>query len=159
MASTAALTYLYDLKTTISSSLTVDQIVSTMIFGSSGIAGVYDGSHEYNAGDLVTYVDDAGVIHVYECVNDGASGEPIDLNDWKDYSILASVSNTADNLILLSSIRPSEEGNKVWLQYRGGGGGIPEGNYGLIVKNNFIISREPPEDFTTDLVWGRVTSG
>lgn len=159
MASTAALTYLYDLKTTISSNLTVDQIISTMIFGSSGIAGVYDGTHTYKEGDLVTYVDSAGVIHVYRCINDGASGEPIDLEDWEDYSIISSVNNTAYNLILLSSFRPTEEGNKVWLEYRGGGGGIPENNYGLIVKNNFIISRDEPEDFTTDLVWGKVTSG
>ena len=155
----ASITYLYDLKSVISSNLTVDQIVSTMIFGSSGIAGVYDGSHTYNEGDLVTYVDDSGTIHVYECVNSGAHGDPIDLNDWRDYSILSSVKNTADNLILLSTLMPSEEGNRVWLQYRGGGGGIPEGNYGLIVTRNFIISREPPVDFTTDLVWGRVTSG
>ncbi len=154
----ATLTYLYDLASTISTTLTVDQIVSTMIFGSSGIAGVYDGTHVYKEGDLVTYVDQYGTIHVYQCINSGATGEEIDLDDWREFSLLSSISNTTHNLILLATLKPSEDDNKVWLQYRGGGQGIPEDNYGLIVTKNFIISKDEPENFTTDLVWGKITS-
>lgn len=152
----AKITYLYDLATTISSNLTVDQIVSTMIFGSSGIAGVYNGTHIYHEHDLVTYVDDSGSIHVFECINEGATGIPITLDDWTEFSLLSSIKDTSNNLILLSRLKPDIDSNQVWLEFRGAGSGIPENNYGLIVKNNFIIQSEEPEDFTTDLVWGRV---
>lgn len=158
MIMAAKLTYLYDLTTTISSNLTVDQIISTMIFGSSGIAGVYNPEHVYHEGDLATYVDSNGVIHVYQCIAEETTGE-IDLEDWEEFSILKSISNTSNNLILLSTLAPVEEGNKVWLEYRGGGGGIPDRNYGLIVKKNFILSVNEPEDFTSDLVWGRIQVG
>ena len=154
----AKLTYLYDLTTTISSNLTVDQIVSTIIFGSSGIAGVYSPEHIYHEGDLATYVDSNGVIHVYQCIEDGATGD-FNPEYWEEFSILKSVSNTANNLILLSNLAPVEEGNKVWLEYRGGGSGIPDKNYGLIIKKNFILSVNEPEDFTSDLVWGKIQIG
>ena len=155
----AKMMFLYDLTTTISSNLTVDQIVSTMIFGSSGIAGVYNPEHVYREGDIVSYVDDYGTIHVLKCINAGATGDPINPNDWDEYSILQHINNIGENLILLSQYKPVEEGNRVWLQFRGGGEGIPEDNYGLIIRSNFIISPDEPEDFTTDLVWGRVTTG
>jgi hypothetical protein len=158
MAATAKLIYLYDLASTISTTLTVDQIVSTIIFGTGSIPGIYDGSHKYKKGDLCTYIDSAGTIHVLECIED-TTDNPIDLEAWQEYSILSAINNTTRNLILLSEIRPEEEANKVWLQYRGGGSGIPEDNYGLIVKNNFIISVEEPDDFTTDLIWGKVQVG
>lgn len=154
----AKLTYLYDLTTTISSNLTVDQIVSTMIFGSSGIAGVYNPEHVYTEGDIVSYIDDYGTIHVLKCVNSGATGDPIDPTDWEEYSILEHIRTISDNLILLAQYKPTEEGNRVWIQFRGGGEGIPEDNYGLIIRSNFIISPDEPENFSTDLVWGKVTT-
>lgn len=153
----AKLTYLYDLASAISSTLTVDQIVSTMVFGSTPV-GVYDGTHVYQKDELATYIDSNGGIHVLRCILDGATGEPIELDDWEEFSLLNAIDNTSGNLIMMAELQPSEASNKVWLQFRGGQGGIPEGNRGLIVKRNFIISRTAPDPFTTDLVWGMVQS-
>ena len=156
---TARLIYLYDLASTIASTLTVDQITSTIIFGGSdSIPGIYDGTHQYKTGDLCTYVDSYGGIHVLECVSD-TTDTPIDLEDWQEFSIINSIRKTSDNLILMATLRPDEDGNKVWLQYRGGEGEIPDNNYGLIIKKNFIIQPEEPDPFTTDLVWGKVQVG
>jgi len=155
MASTAKLVYLYDLSAKVEDTLSVDQIVSTMIFGSSGVAGVYDPEHVYNPGDLCTYIDDYGRIYVLECIKQTEQG-PIDFEDWAEFSILDKINETSNNLVILATLRPDVPGNKVWLQYRGDEGGIPDGNYGLIIKQNFIISADEPEDFTTDIVWGKV---
>lgn len=153
----AKLTYLYDLASAISSTLTVDQIVSTMVFGSTPV-GVYNASHVYQKDELATYIDSSGGIHVLRCVLDGATGEPIELDDWEEFSLLTAIDSTAGNMILMAEEQPSDASNKVWLQYRGGESGIPEGNRGLIVKRNFVISSNEPDPFTTDIVWGEVQS-
>jgi len=158
----ATLTFLYDLKSELANTLTVDQVVSTIIFGSAGIDGVYEPTHTYGEGDIVEYIDGDGVIHVYECVQNGATGDPIDLTYWKEYSIVEKMESLRTGLILLSSTRPADVyNNKVWIRPKSEESGTidPDDNYGLIVTQNFIISPNEPTPFTTDLVWGQVTSG
>lgn len=159
----ASIAFLYDLRSEINDVLTVDQIISTIIFGSNGIDGVYNPEVVYVEGDIVEYIDDDGVIHIYECVKSGATGDPINLDDWIEYSIISALDAIRQNLIILSSTRPADEyHNKVWIIAKSSeDGSIDPGgdSQGLIVTNNFIISATEPTPFTTDLVWGHVTSG
>ena len=158
--STARLIPLFDLASMIESTLTVDQITSTIIFGPSSTPGVFQPTHQYRVGDLCTYVDSYGGIHVLECIRPNDTTNPeLNPEDWQEYSILNAINRASTNLIILSRFRPDEDGNRVWLQYRGGGGDIPDNNYGLIIKNNFVISPNEPENFTPDLVWGKVQVG
>ena len=158
----ATLTFLYDLKSELANTLTVDQIVSTIIFGSGGIDGVYEPTHVYSEGDIVEYIDGDGVIHVYECVRTGATGDPINLLDWAEYSLIGKIEALRTGLIMMTTTRPADVyNNKVWIRPKSEEHGTidPDDNYGLIVTQNFIISPNEPTPFTTDLVWGQVTSG
>lgn len=159
----ASISFLYDLRSEISDVLTVDQITSTIIFGSNGIDGVYNPEVVYVEGDIVEYLDDDGVIHIYECVKTGATGSPINLDDWIEYSLMSALDAVRQNLIVLSATRPPDEyHNKVWIIAKSSeDGSIDPGDdsKGLIVTKNFIISATEPTPFTTDLVWGQVTSG
>lgn len=156
----ASITYLYDLREEASMNVTVDQITSIIIFGSMGIAGLYDPDHVYNKGDIVPFIDEDGVIHIYECINTGATGSPINLEDWQEYSIIGKLKELRKELIFMDYEEPIDtNSNKIWLKIKGTNPNPSEDRDGwkLIIKNNFIISTTEPDPFTTDLVWGKVT--
>ena len=158
----AQLTYLYDLAQEAASNLTVDQITSSIILGSGvTIKGVYDPTQTYEKGDLVAYIGDDGVVHVYECKNTGATGYPIDMNDWKEYSLVDKIESLYNSLIVLSATRPADtENNKVWIRAKSDNNGTIDlgDNIGIVILNNFILSPYEPNPFPSDLVWGKVTS-
>ena len=155
----ATLTYLYDLRTEISSQLTVDQITSTIIYGSSGIKGLYDPTHIYYKGDIVPYVDSSGVIHILECIVDGATGTPLNVDQWTDFSIINRIQAMNNNYICISSVMPQSSGNKVWIKLKESSTTETTTiSTGLIIASNFVLSANEPSPYTTDLVWGKVTS-
>lgn len=156
----AKLTFLYDLKSEASLNLTVDQITSTIIFGTSGISGLYDPEKVYSVGDVVPYIDENGVITIYECVIDGATGE-FDPISWKEFSVIGKLKTLADNLIVLSATMPEDTiNNSVWIRVKSNTTGTIDlgDNVGMIISGNFILSANEPNPFTTDLVWGKITS-
>ena len=157
----AKITYLYNLKDEVALNLTVDQITSTVIYGTAAIEGLYDPSRTYKRGDIVPYIDDEGVIHVYECVVDGATGDPINMTHWKEYSVIGKLNELRNELIVLSATQPANVNtNKAWLHVKmTDTSSLDMGdNLGLIVVNNFVLSTNEPTPFTTDLVWGKITA-
>ena len=158
----AQLTYLYDLAQEAASNLTVDQITSSIILGAGvTIKGVYDHTQTYEKGDLVAYISEDGVVHVYECTQSGATGYPIDMNYWKEYSLVSKIERLYNNLIVLSATKPADvETNRVWIRAKSDGSGTIDlgDNIGVIILNNFVLSPYEPNPFTPDLVWGKVTS-
>ena len=153
----AKLTYVYDLVPSISANLTVDQIMSTMIFGSAGIAGVYNPLHTYEAGDIVSYIDPYGTIHVLECINSGASGDPITIADWTEFSIYSRIQNTNSDLIVMAINQPTAKDNRIWLKYRGGSSYVPPNDAGVASNTSFMVSQNS-NDYSSDLVWNSVTT-
>ena len=158
----AQLTYLYDLAQEAASDLTVDQITSSIILGTGvTIKGVYDHTQTYEKGDLVAYIDDEGVVHVYECTQSGATGYPIDMNYWKEYSLVNKIESLYNGLIVLSATKPADvENNRVWIRAKSNGSGTIDlgDNIGIIVLNNFVMSPYEPNPFPSDMIWGKVTS-
>lgn len=157
----AKITYLYNLKDEVAMNLTVDQITSTVIYGTMAINGLYDPTRVYKRGDIVPYIDDEGVIHIYECLVDGATGDPIDMTQWAEFSVIGKLYEIRNNLIVLSATQPANlNTNKVWLHVKmTDTSSLDMGdNLGLIVVNNFILSTTEPSPFTTDLVWGKITA-
>lgn len=156
----AKLTYLYDLKEEVSLNLTVDQITSTIIFGTTGVAGLYDPEKTYKLGDIVPYIDENGIIHIYECTAESTTG-PFNPEHWREFSIIGKLKLIRDNLIVLSAMRPTDiTNNKVWIRVKSDdSGSIDLGdNVGMMIVGNFILSVNEPSPFTTDLIWGKITS-
>lgn len=156
----SSITYLYDLRQEISTTLTVDQITSNIILGDTKLKGVYDPEVVYSKGDIVPYIDENGVVKIYQCTIDGATGDPINLDYWKEFSIIGKLNDIEESLIVLSAIRPVDtQVNRVWIRAKSDGSGSVDlgDNIGIIVLNNFILSSVEPNPFTSDLVWGKIT--
>ena len=114
----AKIKYLYDLKEDLRLTLTPDQIVSTIIFGDNYIKGFYDPSHVYNVGDKIAYVDENNVLKILECIKDGATGNPINLDDWQEYSIIGTLDGIVSDMIIHGGTQPNDKKlNKVWIEF------------------------------------------
>lgn len=155
----AKLTYLFNLKDKAFEALTVDQISSSVIFGSGGIIGWYNSDISYRPGDIAIYMTEDGTIKTMICVT-GQEGGPLDESKWREYSLLDNFNVMKNEYVVLSPYRPENMlYNKIWLQLKtdvviGGANAV----YNLIVANNFVISPSEPNPFATDIVWGQVTS-
>ena len=117
----AKLKYLYDLREDLSLSLTPDQIVSTIIFGDNHIKGFYDPTHTYNEGDKIAYIDENNTLKILECIRTGATGDPINLDDWQDYSIIGTLDGVVADLIIHSNSETApvdKRLNKVWIKLK-----------------------------------------
>lgn len=117
----AKLKYLYDLREDLSLSLTPDQIVSTIVFGDNHILGFYDPTHTYNKGDKIAYIDENNMLKILECIRTGATGDPINLDDWREYSIIGTLDGIFNDLIIHnnSETAPVDKyHNKVWIKLK-----------------------------------------
>ena len=113
----AKIKYLYDLKEDLSLTLKPEQIVSTIIFGDNYIQGFYNPSHSYNEGDKIIYIDENNTLKILECIKDGATSDPINLDDWEEYSIIGTLDMILSDLIIHGGTQPNTKRlNKVWIE-------------------------------------------
>lgn len=113
------ITFLKNLK---NESVTLLQLLNSYVFGDKQIRP-YDESVTYHTGDMILITnEESGKIEIYQATTDNMSG-PFDPNAWSNAVVSDVVSNSVDEVVMISPIQPTSKNNFVWyqpLQYKTG---------------------------------------